>query len=115
MKAVIVKAPGIVAVEVIPEPVVEDYDALCSVLASGICNGTDNNIVMNDPYHKVKFPAVLGHEGIGKVIAWGKKVRCLKIGDRITLISDILECYLFSQSNHFSESFMTQYCRKFYF
>src|SRR3989344_2918462 len=86
MKAVIVKAPGIVAVEVIPEPVVEDYDALCSVLASGICNGTDNNIVMNDPYHKVKFPAVLGHEGIGKVIALGKKVRFLKIGDMITRI-----------------------------
>lgn len=86
MKAVIVKAPNKVIIENIPDPAIGKYDVLCRVLAVGVCNGTDNNIVAGDPYHKVKFPAVLGHEGIGEVIAIGSKVRHLKIGDVVTRV-----------------------------
>ena len=86
MKAAIVKAKGNVIVEEIPEPVVGEYDALCTVVATGVCNGTDNNIVNDDPYHHVRFPAVLGHEGIGKIISLGKNVRHLKVGDLVSRV-----------------------------
>lgn len=90
MKAVVAQSPGVVAVQDVPEPRVGEYDALCAVLASAVCSGTDKNIVYNHPYHKVQYPLVLGHEGIGRVIALGPKVRNLKIGDMVTrVINDI--------------------------
>src|SRR3989344_2307544 len=86
MKAAVVKAKGNVVIDEIPEPVVGEYDALCTVLATSVCNGTDNNIVNGDLYYHVKFPVILGHEGIGKVIAPGKKVRHLKVGDLVSRV-----------------------------
>mgnify|MGYP001597386132 FL=1 len=90
MKAVVAQSPGVVAVQDVPEPRMGEYDALCAVLASAVCSGTDKNIVHNHPYHKARYPLVLGHEGVGRVIALGPKVRNLKIGDMVTrVINDI--------------------------
>jgi len=86
MKAVIVEAPKKVSVREVPDPVMDDYDVICSLEAAGICSGTDNNIVNGDPYHKVSFPAILGHESIGRVIKQGKKVKHFDIGDLITRV-----------------------------
>ena len=84
MKAVIVEAPKKVLVREVPDPVMDDYDVLCSLEAASICSGTDNNIVNGDPYHKVSFPVILGHESIGRVVKKGKKVKHFNIGDLIT-------------------------------
>ena len=86
MKAAIVTAPGEICIREVPEPVIGHYDALCEVLAVGVCSGTDNHIVAGKHYRMVPFPLILGHEGIGRVIACGKRVRYLKDGDLVTRV-----------------------------
>ena len=86
MKAVVVQSPGVVEVCEVPEPFIGEYDGLCQVVAVSICAGTDRNIVHNHPYHKVQYPFVLGHEGIGRIIALGTKARNFKIGDLVTRV-----------------------------
>jgi L-iditol 2-dehydrogenase len=84
MKAAVVLAPHKIVVQDVPEPVTGAYDCLCETLAVGICSGTDNNIVAGHPYHRVIFPAILGHEGVGRVAKCGSKVRHLGLGDVVT-------------------------------
>lgn len=90
MKAVVVHSPGVVGVGEIPEPVTGPYDVLCKTLAVSFCSGTDIHIIDNHPYFKVAYPTVLGHEGIGEVIACGPKVRYFSVGHRITRVTNRL-------------------------
>ncbi|MDO4616255.1 MAG: alcohol dehydrogenase catalytic domain-containing protein [Lachnospiraceae bacterium] len=87
MKAVVVTAPGQVEIrEDVPKPVLGDYEALIRVHACGFCNGTDLQIIRGtggDLGNGVSiYPTVLGHEGAGEVVAVGKKVRHIKVGER---------------------------------
>ncbi len=87
MKAVVVTAPGEVCVrDDVPKPVLGDYEALIKVHACGFCNGTDLQIIGGtggDLGNGVSiYPTVLGHEGAGEVIAVGKKVRHIQVGER---------------------------------
>jgi len=86
MKAAVVQSPGDVVVRQVPNPVVGDYDVLCETLATSVCSGTDYHIVHNDPYHHVSYPVILGHEGIGRVIGLGGKVKNFKKGDLVTRV-----------------------------
>jgi len=86
MKAAVITSPGQVAITEVSEPILAEYDVLCRILACSVCSGTDHNLVQGHPYHKVQFPALLGHEAIGEVIACGPKVKNLKIGDTVTRI-----------------------------
>lgn len=90
MKAAVLQRPRQIEIEDVPDPVIEEYDVLCKTLAASICGGTDNHIIRDHPYFKVNFPAIIGHEGIGKVIACGEKVRYFKNGDLITRIHNKL-------------------------
>ena len=65
----------------IPEPVMGPYDALVEVLACGICNGTDLKVIDGHFKGFNTYPCVLGHEGCGRVVAVGEKVRNYKLGD----------------------------------
>jgi|GEM_PF-341912 len=84
MKGVVVVEPGRVElVDDIPIPEMGDYDALVKVRACGICSGTDlQYIAGTETITLGEYPTVLGHEGAGEVIAVGRKVRHIKIGDR---------------------------------
>lgn len=87
MKAVVVTGPGEVCVrEDVPKPVLGDYEALIKVHACGFCNGTDLQIISGtggDLGNGVSiYPTVLGHEGAGEVVAVGKKVRHIQVGER---------------------------------
>ncbi|MEK7072983.1 MAG: zinc-binding dehydrogenase [Patescibacteria group bacterium] len=86
MKAAILQGPGVVRVQEVPEPVVGDYDALCTMVAASVCSGTDNHALAFDPYFSLSAPALFGHEGIGRVTAVGPKVRNLRIGDLVTRV-----------------------------
>ncbi len=86
MKAAVIRKPGSIQTEEVPEPVTGPYDALCEILFASVCSGTDNHILRGDPYHNVHFPCILGHESIGRVIAIGEKVKHLKIGDVVTRV-----------------------------
>lgn len=87
MKAIAVMAPGVVrVVDDVPKPVLGDYEALIKVHTCGFCNGTDMQIIRGtggDLGNGVSlYPTVLGHEGAGEVIAVGKKVRHIHVGER---------------------------------
>ena len=85
MRAAVVEEPNVLNVIEIPEPEMGAYDALCEILYGAICTGTDLHLIDGSlPF--AAFPAVLGHESIGRVIAVGSKVRYLKEGDRISRV-----------------------------
>ena len=53
------------------------------VHACGFCSGTDSQIIggtLDNGFGG--YPTVLGHEGAGEVVAVGKKVRHIKVGER---------------------------------
>jgi 2-desacetyl-2-hydroxyethyl bacteriochlorophyllide A dehydrogenase len=88
MKAVVLRAPGDVGVDVVPDPqLVADDDAIVAVKATAIC-GADLF-----PYHGLTpgFEAgtILGHEFAGEVVAVGPGVRNLRIGQRVVNASMI--------------------------
>ena len=82
MKAVAAVAPGRVEVVEIPMPEIADYECLVKVRACGLCNGTDLKIIDDEVSTvPVRFPVILGHEGVGEVVQTGKKVRSIRRGD----------------------------------
>lgn len=84
MKALVVYADGSTKLEKVPMPAYGDYEALVKVQASSIC-GTDMKILHNSLKGYTDYPTILGHEGVGKVVAVGKKVRNFKVGDSVVL------------------------------
>jgi threonine dehydrogenase-like Zn-dependent dehydrogenase len=91
MKAVIAveaaKPAKIACVDDAPMPVMGEYDALVKVKACGICSSTDTKIAHGEhpemPGFPFRYPAILGHEGTGEIVELGKKVKYLKVGDRV--------------------------------
>ncbi len=87
MKGIAVMEPNVVEVrDDIPVPQIGDYEALLRVHACGFCNVTDMEIITGqgglEGAGQNVYPTVLGHEGAGEVIAVGKKVRHIKVGER---------------------------------
>ena len=90
MKAVVLRAPGDVAVEEIPDPaILEPGDAIVAVRATAIC-GADLF-----PYHGLtpgfELGTVLGHEFAGEVVEVGPAVERVRPGQRVvnaSMISD---------------------------
>jgi threonine dehydrogenase-like Zn-dependent dehydrogenase len=79
----VIKAGDVRVVDDIPKPVLNDYECLVKVHACGICSGTDSQIINGTLETGFGgFPTVLGHEGAGEIIAVGKKVRHIKVGER---------------------------------
>lgn len=87
MKAVLITEPDVVMVMDVPIPVRNEYECLVEVKACGICSSTDLKIIHRDhpesPLHPFRYPAILGHEAVGKVVEVGSKVRNFKLGDRV--------------------------------
>ena len=88
MKAAIVESAGKLVVRDLPEPKHGDYEARCEMLFGSVCAGTDTHLVSGHaPFcYWVKYPIILGHESVGRVVAIGAKVRNLKPGDVITRV-----------------------------
>lgn len=82
------KSPHI-AVGDVPDPTPKDDEVILEVAAVGIC-GSDMHMYerADDGYMLypglTRFPNILGHEFSGRVVAVGKEVRDLKVGDRVT-------------------------------
>jgi L-iditol 2-dehydrogenase len=82
MKALLIVALGKLALEDIPMPELEPYEALVKMEACGICNSTDHKLLLN-LFHPGPFPTALGHESVGKVVRVGEKVRNFQPGQRV--------------------------------
>jgi alcohol dehydrogenase len=81
MKAVVYAGTGRVAIDDVPDPVLEDpRDAIVAVETAGIC-GTDLHLVAAGENLPAGF--VLGHEYAGRIIEIGSAIRGLQAGDRV--------------------------------
>jgi L-iditol 2-dehydrogenase len=73
-------AVGDVRIEELPDPSPGPGEAVCDVLACGVC-GSD----VMDWYVAAKLPAVLGHEPAGVVVSVGEGVGNVAPGDRVAI------------------------------
>ena len=96
MKAAVITAPGEIAIEEVADPTPGDNDVVVEVAAVGIC-GTDLHIFEGE--FAPKLPIVPGHEMSGTVVAVGRSVTEIKIGDTVAI----------DPSLHCGECF---YCRR---
>lgn len=67
----------------IPDPTPTRYQAVIRSEAACICNATDTEIVEGHLPEVTRYPALLGHENVGVVVAVGDRVASYKVGDRI--------------------------------
>ncbi|MES2310020.1 MAG: zinc-binding dehydrogenase [Verrucomicrobiota bacterium] len=86
MKAIIITAHGKVAVQDVTLPEMGPFESLVKIEACGLCGTTDRHLIEGCQAHhpSIWYPALLGHESVGKVIKVGEKVKKYKIGDRVT-------------------------------
>jgi threonine dehydrogenase-like Zn-dependent dehydrogenase len=98
MKALCWHGTGDVRVDNVDDPTIqEDRDIVIKVTASGIC-GSDLHLY-GGLIPTMKAGDVLGHEPMGEVVAKGKAVKKLKIGDRVVIPFTIScgECFFCKQ------------------
>jgi D-arabinose 1-dehydrogenase-like Zn-dependent alcohol dehydrogenase len=91
MKALIVERDGSVSIREVPVPQYNDYEVLVKMQASAIC-GSDTKILHNTLKGFSDYPTILGHEGVGEICKVGKKVRSLKIGDKLVGVRIFGKC-----------------------
>jgi len=84
MRAAVVEKPGVIRVWDVEAPVIDEYEALLEMAACGICNATDAKILAGHLREVPEYPAILGHEGVGRVVKVGDKVRTFKVGDWVS-------------------------------
>ena len=90
MKALVYHGPGIKSWDEVPDPTLVDAsDAIVQVDTTTIC-GTDLHILKGD-VPAVTEGRILGHEGVGTVLAVGPSVRNVNVGDRV-IISCVSSC-----------------------
>lgn len=87
MKALVVPQPGTLQIENVPEPQINEYQALVRIKAASICNSTDTQILTGrfpmDWLDGQQYPGILGHEGVGEVVKRGAKVTAFQEGDHV--------------------------------
>lgn len=95
MKSYVVYRGGECRIEEMPMPKIGPYDALVKIESCGVCNGTDSKIIHGTFKGVDNYPVVLGHEGVGRVVELGEKVKNYKIGDLVLMPywSDVPEGY----------------------
>ncbi len=87
MKAALLEELGKIVVQDVPEPQIDDHSALLKVESVAVC-GSDLRIFRHgNP--RVKPPAIIGHEIAGTVVAAGKAVTRVKVGQHVSIGADV--------------------------
>ena len=87
MKAAVLEELGKIVVHEVPDPQIDDHSALLKVEAVAVC-GSDIRIFRHgNP--RVKPPAIIGHEIAGTIVAAGKAVTRVKVGQRVAVGADV--------------------------
>jgi threonine 3-dehydrogenase len=91
MQAVLkaVPAPGL-ELRTVPDPAPADGEVVLQVRSTSMC-GTDGHIYRWDDWARgrIRPPRVLGHEMYGEVVALGKGVDTVRVGDRVAAESHV--------------------------
>ncbi|MFC3505644.1 zinc-dependent alcohol dehydrogenase family protein [Micromonospora krabiensis] len=92
MKAAVIVTPGRISIESVPDPAPGPRDVVVQVAGCGIC-GTDLHIV--DGEFAPAYPIVPGHEFAGTVVATGRDVTEVRVGDAVAVDPSLHcgECY----------------------
>ncbi len=85
MKAFVVDGEGKLNIRELPMPEYGEYQMLVKMISCGVCNGTDTKLIHRSFKGFDTYPAVLGHEGVGRVVEAGAKVKNFKPGDVVLL------------------------------
>jgi threonine dehydrogenase-like Zn-dependent dehydrogenase len=85
MRGLVVDSKGELSVAELPLPEIGPYQARVRLLSCGVCNGTDMKLIHGAFKNFNTYPAVLGHEGVGEVVAVGEKAKSFYLGDRVLL------------------------------
>lgn len=87
MKALVVVTPGELKVMDLTEPPMGEYEARCEMLYGATCTATDLAVIDGRVgWTELKYPVILGHETVGRVVEIGSKVRNYKIGDLVARV-----------------------------
>ncbi|MCM2417240.1 zinc-dependent alcohol dehydrogenase family protein [Streptomyces sp. RKAG293] len=82
MKAAVISAPGVVAIENVEDPSPGPRDVVVRVAAVGLC-GTDLHILQGE--FAPTLPITPGHEFAGEIVAVGGQVDEFALGDRVAV------------------------------
>jgi threonine dehydrogenase-like Zn-dependent dehydrogenase len=85
MKSLVVAANGALSIEDTTIPTINDFQALVKMESCGVCRGTDSKLIHGDFKGFHTYPAILGHEGVGRVVEKGKHVTSFEVGDLVLL------------------------------
>lgn len=87
MKTLIVEKDHQLRIAEVDRPVYDDCQALVKMVSCGICNGTDAKLIHGKfkGFGDDRYPLMLGHEAVGRVIETGRLVEGLKAGDLVLL------------------------------
>jgi 2-desacetyl-2-hydroxyethyl bacteriochlorophyllide A dehydrogenase len=89
VRAVVFDEPGRLSVQEMPDPVPGATDVVVEVAGVGIC-GTDIH-VFEGHYAGSTYPLIPGHEVSGTVVAAGRDVTAVAVGDRV-VVDPTLSC-----------------------
>jgi len=97
VKALVVRAPGTVALELHDNPLPTDHEVMVAPLISGMC-GTDIELIDGgvDPLF-VRYPLILGHEWVG--VLRGDVPGVAVAGDRV-VVEGIIPCDVCAECLH---------------
>jgi L-iditol 2-dehydrogenase len=70
MKAALFREPNVMALEQVPDPLLEPGDMLLRMRAAAIC-GTDIRVLRGRKVRGVRKPSILGHEFVGEIVETG--------------------------------------------
>ena len=84
MKTYVINKDGTAGVREVGIPAYNEHEALVKMISCGMC-GTDVKLFHRTfkKFPESRYPLMLGHEGVGEVIAVGEKVKGYKIGDKV--------------------------------
>lgn len=85
MRALTVDGSGVLSFQEFPIPEYGACQALVKLRSCGVCNGTDTKLIHRTFKNFSTYPAILGHEGVGEVVAVGEKVTSFRPGDLVLL------------------------------
>lgn len=87
MKTLVVNSDGTLEVKEIRRPAYSSKQALVKLVSCGICNGTDAKLIHGTfkGVESDQYPLMLGHEGVGEVVAVGSEVTTYHVGDKVLL------------------------------
>lgn len=83
MKEVVITGPKQYEIREVPVPKPGDGEVLIQMKAAGVCGSDVHQFLGENP--NAVFPRVPGHENAGVIVAVGKDVKNIKVGDRVVV------------------------------